>query len=121
MIPVTVNAVFRHPRELPFGLSVIAMPSLPPLQPVDQPLNPTVPRCLGSRLASVRCDRIVKVAHAPQPVNDARCHRWGATDRTVDAAEVVTAAYSVASVALFLCAESAARMTAWTPEISRDR
>jgi hypothetical protein len=50
------------------------------LQPIDQPLNPTIPLTLRGNLAAVLGDRIVKVAHAPQPVNDSeteicRCKR----------------------------------------------
>jgi hypothetical protein len=76
-------------------------------------LNPTIPFPLSGNLGGVLGDRIVKVAHAPQPVNDAGRHRRSASDRAVDAAEVVNRnVIAFAAAALFLCAESAARMTA---------
>jgi hypothetical protein len=63
--------------------------SFPALQPVDQPLNPSLPLGLSSFLGRVVSPRVIKIVHAPRPIDHASSHRRGTPNCTVDAAKVV--------------------------------
>jgi hypothetical protein len=56
------------------------MRSIPLLQAIDQPLNPTLALCPGSSLRGVLRNCIVQIIHAPQAVDDpsgpSRAYIW---------------------------------------------
>src|SRR5579872_1742068 len=63
--------------------------SLLAVQAIDQPLNSAIPFGLGPHFRRVLRYRVEQVAHSPQAVDHSGRHRGRATDRTVDAAEIV--------------------------------
>src|ERR1700683_4452182 len=83
-----INAASRTPRST-LRRSAFHCTSFPLPQSVDQPLKAAVTTGLSPNLRRVLGHGVEQVAHSPQAIDHAGCHRGRTTNRTVDAAEVV--------------------------------